>query len=33
MCDGCDICRGLDAIKVRDVVWCPDCGLREADRL
>jgi hypothetical protein len=29
MCDGCDICRELDAIKVRDVTWCPDCGLRE----
>jgi hypothetical protein len=29
MCDGCDICRELDAIKVRDVTWCPDCGQRE----
>lgn len=29
MCSGCDICRELDAIKVRDVEWCPECGRRE----
>lgn len=28
-CYSCEICKAIDAIKVRDVTWCPDCGQRE----
>jgi hypothetical protein len=28
-CENCAICTALDSIKVRDVLWCPICALRE----